>query len=88
MQEKEELTGFEGIEILNREDLLRMLTKLVFKMKNKIFYGRFTKPEIEKLRIRYDHLFLEFVRTYNSVLRDAELEELRKRVEELERRLI
>jgi len=88
MQEKEELTGFEGIEILNREDLLRMLTKLIFKMKNKIFYGRFTKPEIEKLRIRYDHLFLEFVRTYNSVLRDAELEELRKRVEELERRLI
>jgi polyhydroxyalkanoate synthesis regulator phasin len=57
------------------------------KMRNKVFYGRFTKPEIERLRIRYDHLFCEIIRTYNTILRDTEIEELKRRIDELERRV-
>jgi hypothetical protein len=87
MEKTRKLVGFENAEISTREDLLKMLTELTMKMRNKVFYGRFTKPEIERLRIRYDHLFCEVIRTYNAILRDTEIEELKRRVDELERRL-
>ena len=87
MQETRRLEGFEDIKILSREDLLKMLTELTLKMRYKIFWGRFTKPEIERLRIRYDSLFCEVLRTYNAILRDKEIDEMKRRLEELERRL-
>jgi len=86
--ETRKLVGFEDVQILSREDLLKIITELVFKLRYKIFFGRFSKIDIERLRIKYDRMFVEVLRVYNEILKDAEIEELRKRVEVLERRLI
>lgn len=84
MGKRKEIEEFEEVRILSREDLLKMLTELTIKIKNKIFYGRFNKPELEKLRIKYDRLFCDIIKIYNSVLKDKEISELEERVRKLE----
>ncbi len=78
---------FEEIEILSREDLLKILTELTIKIKNKIFYGRFNKADIEKLRIKYDRLFCDMIKTYNAILKDMEISELEERIKRIEQEL-
>ena len=87
MQEIRKLEGFENVQILSREDLLKIITELIFKLRYKIFYGRFSKMEIERLRVKYDRMFVEVLRVYNEILKDAEIEEIKKRLEGIERRL-
>lgn len=87
MEKTRRLTGFEDVEILSREELLKLLSELIFKIKNKIFYGRFSKPEVERMRIKYDRLFIEVLNTYNNILKDKELEEIKERLERLEERM-
>lgn len=84
MGNRNEIEEFEEVRILSREDLLKMLTELTIKIKNKIFYGRFNKPELERLRINYDRLFCDIIKIYNSVLKDKEISELEERVQKLE----
>ena len=84
MGKRKEMDEFEEVRILSREDLLKMLTELTIKIKNKIFYGRFNKPELEKLRIKYDRLFCDIIKTYNAVLKDKEISELEERIQKLE----
>lgn len=84
MGKNRDIEEFEEIKILSREDLLKILSELTIKVKNKIFYGRFNKMEIEKLRIRYDKLLCDILETYNKILKDVEISEIEGRISKLE----
>jgi len=87
MEKSKAIEEFEEIRILSREDLLKILSELTIKIKNKIFYGRFNKPQLENLRIKYDRLFCDVIKTYNAVLKDKEISELEERIRKLEEAL-
>ena len=78
---------FEQITPLTRDELLKIITELTIKIRNKALYGRFKKLEIERMRIQWDKLLTYVAQTYSQILKDSEIEEIKRRLNEIEERL-
>jgi hypothetical protein len=70
----------------DRERMLELLEDGIREAHRKIESGRVKDPENEKVRIRWVRALSTSVSTYRKLRRDADLDELKKRIERIERR--
>ena len=70
-----------------REQLLEQLNPLIADFIVKAKNGRIRDDKKAKIRISYANAVSNLIRAYNGLLRDIELEELKKELEELKNEL-
>ena len=70
-----------------REQLLEQLNPLIADFIVKARNGRIRDDKKAKIRISYANAVSNLIRAYNGLLRDIELEELKKELEELKNEL-
>ena len=70
-----------------REQLLEQLNPLIADFILKARNGRIRDDKKAKIRISYANAVSNLIRAYNGLLRDIELEELKKELEELKNEL-
>jgi|GEM_PF-3517767 len=73
-------------EKLTREELLKVTAGLIRHLKNKV-QGRFRDQDLEKMRDSKVRLLIEACKTHASILKDESIDDLEKRLKNLEDRL-
>jgi len=70
--------------IYTRDEVLQETSALIRHLKNKATSGRFRDHDNEKLRDAKMRLQTELMKLHAAVLKDSELDDLKKRIENLE----
>lgn len=78
----------EKAEIFDRDKILELLSESIGKLKNKIDNGRIKDEKKEKLKIEQYRALIYSCNTYNSVLKDKQLDDLDNQLTELKTLLI
>ncbi|UUX91619.1 hypothetical protein [Methanoplanus endosymbiosus] len=71
---------------LKREELVKMLSEVSKKLYKRIATDRFRAKESDQIYLAYARTFSQISQTLNSCLKDEELLELERRIDELENR--
>ena len=74
----------EDSEKLTRLELLKLTGSVIQHLKKKATGGRFSDPDLEKLRDSKMRLLLEAVKAHGSLLKDEQNDELEARIAALE----
>lgn len=74
-------------EKLTRDQLLKITGGVITHLKPKAIGGRFRDWDLEKMRDAKCRLLIEACKTHAAILRDEQLDEHEKRIQELEMKL-
>lgn len=69
--------------IPNRGTILDTLQTAIDKLSIKAFNGRVKNPKTENVKISYYKALIYAISTYNAILKDTEIDELKKEIEEM-----
>lgn len=69
--------------IYQREEILEVLSSAISNLDHKITKGRITNPENEKIRINQYKTLAYSCHTYNNILKDKQLDNLAKELENI-----
>lgn len=67
----------------NRESLLRVNSRLIANLQKRVNAPRFRVAEGDSIKLGYIRALIQALQVQNSILKDIEVDELRKEVEEL-----
>lgn len=87
MSIKSEEQEFEYLPVLknkNRESILDILQNAIEYLQKKALKGRIYDPTNEKIRISYIKALIYAINTYNAILKDTEIEELKEKIKLIE----
>jgi hypothetical protein len=71
----------------NRESLLSANSVLISQLQNRLRAKRFRPQEGDSIRISYMRALIQALQCQNAILKDAELDDLKKELEELKEAL-
>lgn len=70
--------------LMSRESLLRANSELIEQLQERLKAKRFRPQEGDGLKLAYIRVFIQALQVQNSILKDSELDEIKKRLEVLE----
>lgn len=70
--------------LFNRESLLKANAALIKNLQNRLNVQRFRPQEGDGIKLAYMRVYLQALQVQNSILKDSELEDFKKRLEALE----
>lgn len=74
--------------IYNRDEILKILSSEIDTLNKKIKSGRINNPENEKIRVNQHRALIYGCNTYNSILKDNQLDELAKELKNIKLSLL
>lgn len=72
------------LNLLSRESLLSANFDLILQLQDRLKAKRFRPQEGDALKLAYIRVFVQALQVQNSILKDAELDEIKKRMDVLE----
>jgi len=79
-----ENTGTEPVTATDREELINMLSEVAKKLYRRISATRFRKRATDSSFLGHVRALAQIAQAMNATMRDAELEEIRRRLDRLE----
>ncbi|TGC07017.1 hypothetical protein [Methanolobus halotolerans] len=71
-------------EILSRQHLLDVSSKMIKEILSRIKSKRFRPTEGDSIKLQYLRVLVSAIQAHNSILKDTELDDIKKRLENLE----
>lgn len=72
---------------LSRNCLLSVSSKLIEDLHNKVNLKRFRASQDDEVKIKFTRLLIQALEAHNRMLRDGELEDIKTRLDELEKEM-
>jgi hypothetical protein len=72
------------LNLFSRDSLLSANAKLILQLQDRLKAKRFRPQEGDALKLAYIRVFIQSLTVQNSILKDMELDEIKKRLEALE----
>jgi hypothetical protein len=73
-----------SLNLSSRESLLNANAEIIQQLQDRLKAKRFRPQEGDSIKLAYVRVFVEALKTQNSILKDLELEDLKDRLEALE----
>lgn len=72
------------LKLLTRESLLRANSELIAQLQDRLKAKHFRPQEGDNLKLAYARIFIQALQIQSAILKDSELDEIKKRLEALE----
>ena len=85
---KETTIGPDCFKKINREDLLSLSSEMIQDIYDRVKVQRFREREGDSTKLKYLRVLVTAIQTHNTVLKDAEIEDVKDRLELLEASMV
>ena len=72
------------VNLLSRESLLSANSEIIVQLQDRLKAKRFRVQDGDSLKLAYIRVFVQALQVQNAILKDSELDEIKKRIEALE----
>jgi hypothetical protein len=73
-----------SVNLFSRESLLSANSEIIVQLQDRLKAKRFRPQEGHSLKLAYVRVFVQALQVQNAILKDSELDEIKKRIEALE----
>jgi hypothetical protein len=73
---------------INRSELLNLSSWLVESLQGRLSKPRFIVQDSDPVRLQYFRVFIQAVQAHNAILKDEDLEDIKKRLELIESTIV
>jgi hypothetical protein len=73
---------------INRSELLNMSSWLVESLQGRLSKPRFIVQDSDAVKLQYFRVFIQAVQAHNAILKDEDLEDIKKRLELIESTIV
>ncbi|WP_462273425.1 hypothetical protein [Methanohalophilus sp.] len=80
-------SNIKSITDMDRQCLLSVSSKLIEDLHNKVNLKRFRASQDDEVKIKFTRLLIQALEAHNRMLRDGELEDIKTRLDELEKEM-
>jgi hypothetical protein len=82
---KKAISGpIKSLNLSSRESLLKANAEIIQQLQDRLKAKRFRLQEGDSVKLAYIRVFVQALQVQNSILRDVELDDIKKRIEALE----